>query len=252
MDIIDICEKFSGRGCLKRYYESNNIFDYKIISMGLLLSIGDIKYNHLSYVKDLCDDYFYDYSYSINEVLKNAENNKIRIWSSKGDDDDYLMFLYLCDLLKDKCTSISVIFVTDFSKGILSINALSYKELDAFMENEIQLSSADIINYSDEWKDLVEVNSDLRVLENGTVKNKSFNQYDKNILDILDKLGTCKISDLIFNLMINYVINDACSFVYQYLVDRLIQQKKIKVVKKEKDHFYDTIELDKQEVEDVN
>lgn len=102
MCIIDICDNYAGGACLKKYYDKNKITNYKIICMGLNLAVGDIKSNHLSFLRTLYEDNTYNYNDSINELLNNLTNSKSRIWSSKGSDDDYLLLLYLCNLLKDK------------------------------------------------------------------------------------------------------------------------------------------------------
>lgn len=76
MKIIDICESFGACGCLKQYYESNNINDYIIFALEMHLSIGDIKNNHLEFLKKLHQKYRdYNYTYNYNEVLKEILNN---------------------------------------------------------------------------------------------------------------------------------------------------------------------------------
>ena len=70
MKIIDICENFSAYGCLKQYYENNNIKDYMIFALEMYLSIGDIKNNRLDFLKKLHKKCFgYNYTYNYNEVL---------------------------------------------------------------------------------------------------------------------------------------------------------------------------------------
>ena len=51
MKIIDICEGLTACGCLKHYYESNNIKDYIIFPLGMSLSIGDIKNNRIDFLR---------------------------------------------------------------------------------------------------------------------------------------------------------------------------------------------------------
>ena len=76
MRIIDICENFSALGCLKQYYENNNIKDYMIFALEMHLSIGDIKNNHLGFLKKLYQKcYDYNYTYNYNEELKKILNN---------------------------------------------------------------------------------------------------------------------------------------------------------------------------------
>lgn len=84
MKIIDVCDNYAGGGCLKQYYVKNEITNYKIICMGLNLAIGDIKNNHVLFLRTLYNDNSYNYNESINELLNNLSNSKIRIWSSRG------------------------------------------------------------------------------------------------------------------------------------------------------------------------
>lgn len=243
MRVIDVCDNSGGANCLKKFYEENQINNYKIIDMGLNLAIGDIKNNHLSFLKKLYNDDSYDYNNSITELLNSInDTTKIRIWSSKGNDNDYLLLLYLCNLLKDKSNHISVIFTTDYNDSVLSINSLYYKEIDLVSKYEKMLTLNEINNYSSEWEKLLEVNSELRVLENGIVKNKSYSDYDNIILRLLSKIEPCTVANLIGELMANFVINDTGSAEYQYLIDRLINQNKIRIIEKEDSHFNDIIE----------
>ena len=63
-------------GCLKQYYENNNIKDYTIFALEMHLSIGDIKNNHLGFLKKLYQKYYdYNYTYNYNEELKKILNN---------------------------------------------------------------------------------------------------------------------------------------------------------------------------------
>lgn len=241
MKIIDVCDNYAGGGCLKQYYVKNEITNYKIICMGLNLAIGDIKNNHVLFLRTLYNDNSYNYNESINELLNNLSNSKIRIWSSRGSGDDYLLLLYLCDLLKDKCPNLTVIYTTDYDKKVLSINSLHYTEIESILNYEKQLTLDDINEYSNEWGKLVEVNSDLRFLENGIMKNKNYSDYDELILNRLSDLEPCTLGNLVGNLITSFAINDAGAAIYQYLIDRLISLNKIKVIENGERHFTDII-----------
>ena len=116
MKIIDICEGFAACGCLKQYYESNNIKDYIIFPLGMSLSIGDIKYNRIDFLRNFYQDDNYDYTKSLNEILNNITNDTIiRIWSSKKNDGEYMLLLFLCNFLKDKTNKVNVIFASDYN-----------------------------------------------------------------------------------------------------------------------------------------
>lgn len=136
MKLVDVCDDYAGEGSLKKYYEENKITNYKIISLVLKLSAGDIKNNHLAFLRTIYNDEFYDYNFEINEVLTYLNDYKIRIWTSKEKSDDYLLLLYLCSILKDKPTNISVVFTTDYNKDLLSIDCLNVKEITQTLKLE--------------------------------------------------------------------------------------------------------------------
>ena len=229
MRTIDVCEHPSGAGCLKQYYEANNINDYKIIFVWQILTIGDIKYNRMDFLKNEFQ-FEPDHNWK-EELLNNIDNNtKIRIWSSKASSSDYLLLPYLCNILKDKFDNISVVYSTDYNKDAWSINFLSYREIEPILKYEKNLTKDEINSFSSEWEKLVESNSELRILENGKIANKSYSDYDNLILNELKELGRCKYAVLLGNLLGRNAINEIEDYIYYYLVDRLISQNKIKIV----------------------
>ena len=118
-------------------------------------------------------------------------------------------------------------------------------KINDVLKYEKTLSKDEIKAYAKEWNDLVEINSELRVLENEKVKNKKYSDYYDIILNILKEIAPCKISILIAECMGKEVLNDAGDLVYLTLIDQLINLKKIKIVKKGTRHFVDTIDLSK-------
>ena len=243
MKIIDVCASPSGAGCIKCYYDNNNTKGYQIIPIRLSLVIGDIKENRLPFLQELYNDPGFDYHDQIKELLDSINDDTlVRVWSSKGNADDYLLLLYICNLLKDKVSNMSVVYSTDYLEEVISINAADYKEIPLILQNEIILTSDMINKFANEWNELCAINSDLRVLENNKIINREYSDYDAIILDKLEILGPCKIASLIGHLMANYTINNASDVVYKYLVDRLINQNKIKIITKGERHFVDIIE----------
>ena len=99
--------------------------------------------------------------------------------------------------------------------------------------------------YAKEWNTLVEINSELRVLENGEIKNKKYSDYYDIILNTLKEIAPCKISILIAECMGKEVLNNTGDLVYLTLIDKLIDLNKIKIVEKGTRHFVDTIDLSK-------
>ena len=231
MKIIDVCNKYSGAGCLKKYYEDNNISDYKIESLMLDLAMGDLN-NHIEFLHNVYyfDGFFPDYEEVIDEFINSIDNNTIvRVWSSMGNSDDYLLLLYICNLLKDKCP-IHVVFTTDYDNRILSINPLDSRDIPLILEKEKTLTMDEINKYSDEWINQLRINSEVRVMENGVIVNKNYSDYDDIILSTLGELGKCNLGKLVGRLASTFLINDiSCEF-YIYLINRLIGQGKIKLI----------------------
>lgn len=243
MKIIEVCEGYSSRNVIKKYLDEarkNNI----IISFSLFLSIGDIKGNREHFLKNLCLEKQFCNTNEQNALLDTIDKDTvIRIWSSKTNADDYLLLLYLCNLLKDKCDNISVIYTSDNRKGAFDIGALDYKEIPNVLSLEHKLTKREINILSNKWLELVDVNSDLRIIDNGEIINKKYSDYDVIILTTLKELGECKFANLIAKLMFKSVINNANDLIYMYLIDRLIMNNKIKVIEKSDNHFKDIIKI---------
>jgi len=245
LKIIEVCEGCSSAGIIKRYQEErkeNNM----IIAFSLFLSIGNIRRDREKFLSELCPEI--NFHNSNEEALKKLlinidENTNVRIWSSKKNSDDYLLLMYLCNLLKDKCLNISVIYTDEYSEYAWSLNALDYKEIYELLKYEHKLSKLAIEELSKTWTKLVEENGDLRVVENGKVLNKTYADFDNIILNKLVEIGKCKICNLIASLMIEFVINDAGDLIYMYLIDRLIRCGKIKIIDEGDRHFTDIIEV---------
>ncbi len=228
---IDITSSVSGAYTLKEYYKRNNNNDYCIFCVPLLLSLGDIK-NHLFDREVVYNDFYEnveELKNTIDDLLNSInKDTTIRIYSSKIDIDDYLLMLYICNLLKDKDNTIKVVFVSDY-KDAFSLGALDTTEVKEVLNNEIILTKVEINNYSKDWEELININSELRVLENNKVINKNYSDYDNIILNELDKLGQCKIPQLIGKLLASAITTSHEVQTYSYLVERLIKNNKIKI-----------------------
>ena len=221
---IDITSSVSGAYTLNEYYKRNNINDYCIFCLPLLLSIGDIK-NHL-FDREMVYDNF---KKSIDDLLNSINQDTIiRVYSSKINIDDYLLILYICNLLKDKVNTIKVVFVNDY-KDVFSLGTLDTTEVKEVLNKEIELTEEQVNNYSKEWEELINANSELRAFENDKVINKNYSDYDDIILNELDKLGQCKIPVLVGNLLANAITTSYEVQTYSYLVERLINNNKIKI-----------------------
>jgi len=239
---IELCGSYAAVGVIKQYQEQENINNV-IIPFNLVLQIGDIKNNREEFLKEFAPDINFCIEESLTTLSNNIDKNtKVRIWSSKKNDDDYLLLLYLCNYLKDKCSNISVIYTSDYSDYAWSLDAMDYKEVYELLKYERDLSKIEIEKLSNNWSKLVNQNSELRIMENDEIQNKKYSDYDQIIIDNLKNLGQCKICNLIARLMLTFVINNSSDLVYLYLIDRLIKNNKIKIISKGERHFVDIIE----------
>lgn len=242
MKIIDIVDEYGGVGCLKRYYVEKGIDDYNIYSFNLELSFGDIKNNRRAFLEEL-----YEIDFDYEELLKKLESEisddvVLRIWSSKRNDNAYLLLLFICDRLKNKIDKMKVVFVSDYNDYICNVGSLDYKEIEEILKYEQEINKNKILEYATLWDELKSINSELRVLENGIVKNKRYADYYEDILNVLEEKGECTIANLVGECMARHLINDGLT-IYSYIIDRLISLEKIKINKKSEKHFNYVIKI---------
>lgn len=244
MKVIDICDDYGGLGCLKKHYVDKGITDYNIYALGLNLSMGDLKGNREKLFKEWYEDEDFKYYEFLDDVKEKIdEDTLIRIWSSKKNDNDYLMLLYTCNYLRDVTSNISVIFCNEYNEYVRSIAALDAKEIDRLLKYEHKLDKEEIDDYANMWNELVRANSELRILEDGVIKNKEYKDYYDIILSILEEKETSTIVNLVGECMAREIINDAGLILYGFLIDKLIKINKIMIIKKGERHFLDTIEV---------
>ena len=89
-----------------------------------------------------------------------------------------------------------------------------------------------------ELVDIVNENSDIRLLEDNNVKSVSYDYLNDYILIKLKKLGSTKISKLTIEIMKDYHLIDLLVF---YLIRRLINENKIIIVTKNEDNSFEDI-----------
>lgn len=156
-----------------------------------------------------------------------SKNNDIRIWTSHFDVDSYLLFLYLCNYLKDKDCNLYVVFSDEYDKNCYSPACMKVNQLEELIKLEHKLSKEEILEYSKEWQKIKQSKSDMRILENNKVKFVSFDYYNEEILNLLKVLGEVKIVKLAASFMDNNYLQ---CLVVSYFIERLIDDGKIKVI----------------------
>ncbi len=231
-------------------FANNNL----IIKFNVLFSICDLSNinNNKLYLKDkFCNlinsELIYDVSniYSLKNIiidLKEAINNKnkIRIWTSHNQIDAYLMFLYICNFFSNIDYDLYVLYSDEFDKECYSPACMNKNELEKLLKFEHKLTKQEIKEYSNEWKQIVIDNSEMRIIKNGKAISVSFNYYDDIILSKLKELGEVRTVSLVGNLMKDIHLYDT---VFTYLVDRLIKDKKIIITNKDERLWKSTIKI---------
>lgn len=117
---------------------------------------------------------------------------------------------------------------------------MNERELEELSKLEHKLTNEEIQDYSNTWKQIIKTNSDMRIMENNNVKCVSFDYYNDTILDLLKELGEVKTIKLVGRLMANIYFSD---IFLTYLIDRLIKENKIIIIKKEKRLWESTIRI---------
>lgn len=171
----------------------------------------------------------------LNDAINNKED--IRIWTSHFDINSYLLFLYLCNYLKDKDCNLYVVYSDEYDEKYLSPSLMKSDELENLIKLEHKLSKNEILNFAKEWEIIKNNKSDMRILEDKIVKLVSFDYYNEEILSLLKELGEVKIVKLVALFLNNYYLQD---LVVCYFIDRLINNRKIKILKYG-DRFFENV-----------
>ena len=123
----------------------------------------------------------------INIPLKLPKDKKVRIWSSRSIISEYLNFIYLCNKLDN---NISVVFVNEYSHSISLAGSLP-EEISDLLKYEKELSKEEQKEYKQEWLNLININSELRLFEKGKVINVNY-EYLKNFINNVIKENDIK------------------------------------------------------------
>ena len=239
---MEILEIVFGNSCYLTM-KNSSLGNNNILLFNLLLNVGDLstieKYK-INLPDELCNEnsnYTFKNEISvINESIKRKD--KIRIWTSHYNIYSYLIMLYICNFVKNKHCELYVTYSDEYNKNYVSPSLMNPKELENLAKLEHKLSEDDILKFSDVWETLVKTNSEMRILENGIVKSVSIDYYDNVILNELKLLGTIEVVKLVAILMKNVYLIDS---LYVYFIKRLIENNKIKVVKLDKNRFFNSV-----------
>ena len=169
------------------------------------------------------------------------QNYKVRVWSSHISPDSYLLLLFICDCLKNKVNSLSVIYADDYKKECYSIGTMTSDEIEKLESYEKKLDSNEITELSKIWNIIVKTNSDLRIIDIGIVKSVDYSYFDDEILKVIEEKSQVSVIHLCYELSKKYYLSDS---VFVYLISRLIDMKKIKIVEENDMFIKSVIKLD--------
>ena len=215
----------------------NNIIEFDtIFSVADLSNINNFK---ITIPKEICNYNKYSFKEKIDKLqqLINSDNVDIRIWTSHYEINSYLLFLYLCNYLENIKTNIFVVFSDEYDKEYYSPASMNIEELEALTNLEHKLTKEEVCKYSLEWKKIENTNCDLRILEDKKIKLVSYDYLNEKILNKLKQLGKTRVSILTGNIMSKYYLPD---IIIVYLIKRLINNKKIKIIKESKERFFES------------
>ena len=155
------------------------------------------------------------------------------------------MFLYVCNYFSNIECNLYVLFSDEFDKECYSPSCMNENELEELSKLEHKLTKEEIKKYSNEWKEIISDNLDLRIIENNKVKSVTFDYYNDIILNKLNELGEIKMVSLVGRLLSGIHLYDT---VFTYLIYRLIKEGKIIITSKEERYWKSIIKIKKEEI----
>ena len=237
---------------ISRFSKNNKII--KFDSLFSICDLSNIDIVILTLNNEYCDlisSEIYDISNtsSLKDIINDLEesvknNNKIRIWTTHKQIDSYLMFLYVCNYFSNIESNLYVLFSDDFDNDCFSPSCMNENELEQLSKLEHKLTKEEIKKYSNQWKELINDNLDMRIIENNKVKSVTFDYYNDIILNKLSELGEVKMVSLVGRLMSDIHLYDT---VFTYLIYRLIKERKIIITYKDERYWKSIIKVKKEE-----
>ena len=162
----------------------------------------------------------------LKEYAKNCQ--KIRVWTSHLDADDYCLFLLICYLFKDK--KISAIFSEELDWAATTLSCISEKEIPNLEKREHILKEYQKEDHYKEWLNIVKENKELRYMINGTVISCDIDRFDNDIIERIKEHKKIIKYELVASLMVDPVIPYIVysDTIYFYLIERLEKKGIIK------------------------
>lgn len=225
-ETIEIVDSFSISFLLEQSGNDNIKFCFPFsLDIGKLKGIDNFDRSELKeYIKLDLNYNFKDIFDELSKYLNEA--NKIRVWSSIYDAEEYCLLLFICHHFKDK--NISVIFSNEL-RDVNRVNCLDKDEIKEISSKEHILKDYEKDKYDKEWISILNSNKELRFMKNGVVQSVDIDYFDNVILERLRKLGKVEKRKLIIDLIGN-PIEYKCQyadFIIEYLINDLINKELI-------------------------
>ncbi|MBS5112417.1 MAG: hypothetical protein KHZ15_07000 [Coprobacillus cateniformis] len=225
MDNDDIVDILFGGVCIGDLRMNRIKLNY--LSFDFNLYLGDISLGLSSLqrrkVYDMdtkyCDEDYQDFAY---EDIKKFEQSiqkfhKIRIWASLRCPNDYMNLLYLVSRYSNKdiyVVSIPPCQNKDYYNQTIYDKVEFCEKLDNLYDLEYHLlTELEKQELSEEWEKQVKINSDIRLLENEIIVNKSYSDYFQLVLSVIDEeyldaWDICDRCHLSYITMLQVILNE--------------------------------------------
>ena len=168
-------------------------------------------------------------------AIKN--NNIIRVWSSHIDPDFYMFLLFICSYINGKVDNIEVFYSDEYNKKCINTGAMTSDELDKLSLLSHTIDKVQIDNYAREWDSLNKDGSKLHVIENDKLIDVDYECIYKQIIDLIQKNKSVIVVEIILYFVRKYKIDTEC------LIQNLIKENRIKVIKKDNIFSKNIVEL---------
>ena len=238
-----------GHSCYCTMKKSN--LNNDILIFNTIFNVGDLS-NIKNYKIKIPDELYFEeknanFKNEYNIIVDNIKSkNKIRVWTGRKDIYSYLIMLYVCSIIKKYNYELYVLYCDEYNKDYPSPRVMDEKELESLTRLEHKLTNKEIEENVKTWNELINKNSDLRIINNDGVKSVSFDFYDDYILKELKSIGKIKISKLVGIIMQDIYLIDNMII---YLINRLIKSKKIKITLVNNDKYPENlIEINDEKV----
>ena len=238
-----------GHSCYCTMKKSN--LNNDILIFNAIFNVGDLS-NIKNYKIKIPDELYFEeknanFKNEYNIIVDNIKSkNKIRVWTGRKDIYSYLIMLYVCSIIKKYNYELYVLYCDEYNKDYPSPRVMDEKELESLTRLEHKLTNKEIEENVKTWNELVNKNSDLRIINNDGVKSVSFDFYDDYILKKLKSIGKIKISKLVGIIMQDIYLIDNMII---YLINMLIKSKKIKITLVNNNKYSENlIEINDEEV----